>query len=307
MERSLFNQAGLRDVFHKDYRIDIRDRDQLNKAVSDINPEVIVHLAAQPLVRESYKSPIETFETNVIGTLNLLEATKPLSNLMATLIITTDKVYKNHNQLRGYVESDEIGGDDPYSASKAAADIAAQSWIKSYGKSPIAVARAGNVIGGGDWAEDRIIPDLVNSFSRDEEATLRYPDAIRPWQHVLDCLNGYLLLIKRMLQEGSGGEWNFGPSLENKYSVAELVEAFAMAFGKNEPYWKLDSSNNPHEAGYLLLDSNKARTYLNWSDKLGFVEAVQLTADWYKLSEESSAREICLSQIEFFFGFNEKP
>jgi CDP-glucose 4,6-dehydratase len=173
-------------MFENDFRIEIRNSMELTQAIEKIEPEVIIHLAAQPLVRESYKDPVGTFETNVLGTLNLLEATKELKSLKATLIITTDKVYKNKNHLRGYVETDELGGDDPYSASKAAADIAAQSWVKSFATSPVAIARAGNVIGGGDWATDRIVPDLVNAYTSNQRPTLRYPDAIRPWQHVLD-------------------------------------------------------------------------------------------------------------------------
>ena len=162
-QKSLFVQAEIEGTLKHDFRIDIRNREELTKVIHTVNPEIIVHLAAQPLVRESYKFPVETFETNVIGTLNVLEATKDLKNLQAALIITTDKVYKNNRHLRGYVETDELGGDDPYSASKAAIDIAAQSWIKSFATVPIAIARAGNVICGVDWATDRIIPDLVNA------------------------------------------------------------------------------------------------------------------------------------------------
>ena len=299
-EKSLFNQTVLHKIFVDDMRIDIRDSLAIKQAVKKINPEVIIHLAAQPLVRESYRIPVETFETNVIGTLNVLEATKELSNLKAVLIITTDKVYKNYNHLRGYVESDELGGDDPYSASKAAADLATQSWIKSFATVPIAIARAGNVIGGGDWALDRIIPDLVNAYSNEELPTLRYPDAIRPWQHVLDCLSGYLSLVDKQVLEGLSGEWNFGPDLSMKYSVSDLVNAFASSWGVKGDCWRLDSMANPHESGYLLLDSLKSRGILGWSDKLVFEESIAWTSEWYKSIKSESAINVTRNQISNF-------
>ena len=300
-EKSLFNQTDLFEIFENDFRMDIRNRQEVKKTVAKIDPEVIIHLAAQPLVRESYKFPVETFETNVIGTLNVLEATRQLKNLKATLLITTDKVYKNHNLLRGYLETDELGGDDPYSASKAAADLATQSWIKSFATSPMAIARAGNVIGGGDWATDRIIPDLVNSYSAGELPNLRYPDAIRPWQHVLDCLSGYSKLIDYMLATGLSGEWNFGPNLEQKYSVADLVSIFARGWGvEASPAWKSDGGEHPYEAGYLLLDSTKAREKLGWSDSLGFIDSINWTVDWYKNSDNRSVRLLCENQVNQF-------
>jgi len=305
-EKSLFVEAQLDEIFKYDIRLDIRNSADLASAVHKVSPDVIVHLAAQPLVRESYKDPVGTFDTNVLGTLNLLEATRGLEGLKATLIITTDKVYKNHNHLRGYTETDELGGDDPYSASKAAADIATQSWIKSFATSPVAIARAGNVIGGGDWAADRIIPDLVNAYSSNQLPTLRYPGAIRPWQHVLDCLNGYQKLIDAMLVNGLSGEWNFGPTLEQKHTVAELVESFAHSWGieRNEQNWELEKSLQPHEASYLLLDSSKARKSLSWSDKLDFETAIDLTAQWFKRSLTESPREITLNQIKKFISLN---
>ncbi len=303
LEKSLFNQATLGEIFANDVRLDIRNREELVRTIEKIDPEVIIHLAAQPLVRESYKFPVETFETNVIGTLNVLEATRHLKNLKATLVITTDKVYKNHNHLRGYVETDELGGDDPYSASKAAADIATQSWIKSFATSPMAIARAGNVIGGGDWASDRIIPDLVKAYSTGDLPILRYPDAIRPWQHVFDCLNGYLALVNAQLSTGVGGEWNFGPDLAQKHSVAELVVAFARGWGVlGSQSWKSNGAEHPHEAGYLLLDSTKAHTNLEWMEKLNFLQAIQLTVDWYKNIEKLQIKPLCRAQVDHFLS-----
>lgn len=306
LEKSLFNQAKLGSIFENDLRIDIRKPKELSSAISKIDPEVIIHLAAQPLVRESYKDPRGTFETNVVGTLNLLEGTRGLDSLKATLIITTDKVYKNHNHLRGYVETDELGGDDPYSASKAATDIAAQSWIKNFAASPMAIARAGNVIGGGDWAIDRIVPDIVSAYSSNQLPTLRYPNAIRPWQHVLDCLNGYLKLVDKMISNGISGEWNFGPSLREKHTVVELVQAFAESWGVsiNQKFWKIEHDNHPHEAGYLLLDSSKAREELKWQDKLTFDDSINLTATWYKATKAENPLKVSAKQINEFLSIN---
>lgn len=305
-EKSLFRQAELSSIFQDDLRIDIRDSHSLSRAVKNIDPEVIVHLAAQPLVRESYKDPIGTFDTNVLGTLNLLEASKELSDLRATVIITTDKVYKNHNHLRGYIETDELGGDDPYSASKAAADIATQSWVKSFATSPVAIARAGNVIGGGDWAADRIIPDLVNAYSSNQIPALRYPNAIRPWQHVLDCLNGYQNLINKMLTDGISGEWNFGPSLEEKHSVIDLVENFAHSWGiaDSGSKWRIELTSQPHEAGYLLLDSSKGRQLLSWQERLDFSSSVSTTVSWFKQALSENPRTVTTKQIAEFLALN---
>jgi CDP-glucose 4,6-dehydratase len=306
LEKSLFNSSQLNSIFEHDLRLDIRNAKELTAAVKRIDPEVIIHLAAQPLVRESYKDPLGTFETNVLGTLNLLEATRELKALKATLVITTDKVYKNRNHLRGYVESDELGGDDPYSASKAAADIATQSWVKSFATTPVAIARAGNVIGGGDWAADRIIPDLVNAYSANQFPTLRYPNAIRPWQHVLDCLNGYQNLVDKMLSDGTSGEWNFGPPIQEKHTVADLVQTFAKSWGINdkEEAWNLEQTEQPHEAGYLLLDSNKSREILGWHDKLDFASSIDLTATWFKQSLQESSLEVTVKQINEFLTIN---
>jgi CDP-glucose 4,6-dehydratase len=305
-EKSLFSQAKLNNIFQNDLRIDIRNSVELSRAVKKIDPEVIIHLAAQPLVRESYRDPVGTFETNVLGTLNLLEATKTLANLRATLIITTDKVYKNHNHLRGYVETDELGGDDPYSASKAAADIATQSWVKSFATTPVAIARAGNVIGGGDWATDRIIPDLVNAYSSNQIPTLRYPHAIRPWQHVLDCLNGYLKLIDSMVSTGVSGEWNFGPNLKDKYEVLDLVKVFAKAWGVQEgdSFWSIEETEQPHEAGYLLLDSQKARNSLGWRDELSFSDSIDWTANWFKEARTNDPLQVTTNQIKNFLAIS---
>jgi CDP-glucose 4,6-dehydratase len=298
-EKSLFTQCELSPLFQNDLRTDIRDLDLLKKSFQLTEADVLVHLAAQPLVRQSYLKPIETHAINVMGTLNVLEASEMMPGLKAALIITTDKVYKNKNQLTGYVESDPLGGDDPYSASKAAADIATQSWIKNFADIPMAIARAGNVIGGGDYAEDRIVPDIINSFSNHRTVSLRYPKAIRPWQHVLDCLNGYLHLIESMISSNTAGEWNFGPELNEIHTVADLVNEFSNYWEIQKP-WEANMTSQPEEAGYLLLDSSKARMELGWKDKLNFENSVRLTNDWY--ADKSHARERTQSQIENFLS-----
>jgi CDP-glucose 4,6-dehydratase len=303
-KKSLFIDAELSNIFKHDFRIDIRVKSALREAIKKVNPDVIVHLAAQPLVRESYKFPVDTFETNVIGTLNVLEATKALKSLKATLIITTDKVYKNKNLFTGYIETDELGGDDPYSASKAAADLATQSWVKSFARSPVAIARSGNVIGGGDWAKDRIVADLVDAYSKNKIPVLRYPAAIRPWQHVLDCLNGYLKLIDFTIKTGQGSEWNFGPSEVKRYTVLHLVDIFSEAWGilDDNQRWKLEPTQQFHETGNLFLNSSKANETLGWSDKLKFEEAVRLTVEWFQSSEPPL--EVTKKQINMYFELN---
>lgn len=292
---SHFVLTGMESIFKHDFRNDIRSLVELEKAFAQSQPDVIVHLAAQPLVRESYAKPLETFDINVMGTLNVLEASKQIKALKAALVITTDKVYRNVNSLDGYIESDPLGGDDPYSASKAAADIAAQSWIKNYAQVPMAIARAGNVIGGGDYATDRIVPDIINSFQNQKSIELRYPQAIRPWQHVLDCLNGYMHLLDAMLTKGTTGEWNFGPEDSEKHSVSDLVNEFSQYWNIENP-WLKSKIEHLDEAGYLLLNSNKARSSLNWSDLLDFTETVRWTNDWYTSNVPPSTRtmnQIC--------------
>lgn len=230
LDKSLYKEAKLSDLFDQEYFIDIRNRDEFTKAIKESVADVAFHLAAQPLVRESYKFPIETFETNVMGTLNFLEGIKN-SDISAAVVITTDKVYKNKNLTRGYVEDDELGGHDPYSSSKAAADIATQSWIASYETQNISIARAGNVIGGGDWGADRLMPDLVRAFSSSSKTEIRYPNAVRPWQHVADCLNGYIALSRKMLDDHLYGEWNFGPEINIENTVAKVANLASASWG----------------------------------------------------------------------------
>lgn len=299
LENSLYEEARLTELFSEEYFLDIRDRQEFKKAIKLAGSEVAFHLAAQPLVRESYKTPIETYETNVLGTLNFLDGITQ-TDLKAAIVITTDKVYKNKNLLRGYLESDELGGHDPYSSSKAAADIATQSWISSYERQNISIARAGNVVGGGDWAADRLIPDLVKSFAKGEPAQIRYPNSIRPWQHVADCLAGYLALSEAMVSLGVSGEWNFGPDIDTGTNVSRVADLAVSAWGDGAS-WMLDENPQLHEAGYLLLDSSKARQELNWRDKLDFEATIEWTMDFYKAAANGkSPRSLLEEQVETF-------
>jgi CDP-glucose 4,6-dehydratase len=264
-----------------DIRCDIRESAKLQSQFKETNPDVVIHLAAQALVRESYKNPVTTFETNVIGTLNVLKASQQITDLKAQLIITTDKVYKNIGKTSGYVETEALGGQDPYSASKAMADIATQSWISSFENAPTAIARAGNVVGGGDVCADRLIPDLIHSYSSGLTPKLRAPNSVRPWQHVLDCLNGYLMLVDAVIQDKAAGAWNFGPDENQSKTVADVANIAGGVWGV-EKNWENDLGNHPHEASMLTLNSDKARAELGWSDRLSFEESVKWTINWYK-------------------------
>jgi CDP-glucose 4,6-dehydratase len=301
LDKSLYKEASLGSLFKKEYFVDIRDSKAFKSAVQEFDADIAIHLAAQPLVRESYKTPIETYQTNVIGTLNFLDSIKG-TDIRAALVITTDKVYKNKNLLRGYSESEELGGHDPYSSSKAAADLATQSWVLSFESKNVAIARAGNVIGGGDWAADRLIPDLVSSFAKGSPAVIRYPNSIRPWQHVADCLSGYLALVDAMLSRGIAGEWNFGPEISMDTKVSDVAEFAATTWGHGAS-WRLDGDPQLHEAGYLLLDSSKARKELAWKDKLDFEDSIRWTLEFYKSALSGSpARTLLEEQVRRFLS-----
>ncbi|MBC7507347.1 MAG: CDP-glucose 4,6-dehydratase [Ferruginibacter sp.] len=270
---------------------DIRNKEKLQQAVQNFKPDFIFHLAAQALVRKSYKIPAETFEVNAIGTANLLEAVKNLSNKCTVIIITTDKVYNNKELDYHYKESDELGGYDPYSASKAATEIVVSSFRNSFfnpkhylkHQKAVATVRAGNVIGGGDYNKDRIIPDIVRSLLAGEAIAVRNPLAVRPWQHVLEPLNGYLLLGQLLHQNSSkfSGAYNFGPLPDDHLPVKELVDIAIKCWGTGS--W-VDTSDatQPHEAGLLQLDISKAKEELKWQPKLTSTEAIEWTIDWYK-------------------------
>jgi CDP-glucose 4,6-dehydratase len=284
---SLFLNGGVADFLESDFRSDIRDSVAFETAIKASKPDVVIHMAAQPLVRESYRDPVNTVETNVNGTLNVLNASAKSDSIRAQIIVTTDKVYKNKSQRAGYVESDELGGDDPYSASKAMADILTQSWIKSFPKIPTAIARAGNVIGGGDSSKDRLFPDLISAYRAGQPVKLRYPNAVRPWQHVLDCLSGYLALADYLIEGGTDAIWNFGPREDEFMAVRQVAEAVGKMWSI-KPAWQPDEGAHLHEADLLALDSKKARLILDWEDKLNFEESLERTSDWYKRVESGT-------------------
>lgn len=296
---ALYERARLSGVLRTDGRVDIRDAKATAEAVRAIAPDVVLHLAAQPLVRESYRDPHGTWETNVMGTMHVLDAVAAAPAVQAQVVITTDKVYRNVDQIWGYRESDPLGGADPYSASKAAADLLTQSWIASSGSTvPTAIARAGNVIGGGDVCAERLMVDLVAAFGAGEPVKLRYPDAVRPWQHVLDCLNGYLSLTDALLAGRLAGEaFNFGPGTDAFVRVGDIATSVARLWGADARV-ELDRGPQVHEAGLLALDSRKAELALDWHDRLRLPDALGWTVEWaQKVNAGADPREQTLGQI----------
>lgn len=271
---------------------DIRDRENLKQSLRSFNPDIIFHLAAQPLVRESYKNPVATFESNVIGTLNILDCARELESLKAIVVITTDKVYENKEWIWGYRENDALGGYDPYSASKACAEIVTDSMrnsffnINEFGKSHqvlIATARAGNVIGGGDWSEDRLIPDVIKAVCANKSVKIRNPKSTRPWQHVLEPLRGYLMLGEKLLEgkKEFATAFNFGPNLQDNLRVEEILKITKNLWDKVDYVLECDS-NAPHEAGLLMLDVAKAQKLLNWEPVMNSLESIKYTISWYR-------------------------
>jgi CDP-glucose 4,6-dehydratase len=263
---------------------------------------VIIHLAAQPLVARAFLDPVETFEVNLIGTLNILDsATKMESNPMV-LIVTTDKVYKPKENGLPHKEEDELGGDEPYGASKAAADIASQAWAFQYPGTNICIARAGNVIGGGDWSKDRLIPDLFRAHLAGEKLLLRSPSSIRPWQHVLDCLNGYIMLITAMSNSKVSGPWNFGPMDSQNMSVSDVVREVYKNFGVT-PSLEIQSKGVYHETPILRIDSAKSRNDLNWKEKLNFEDSIKWTFDWYSNGVNGQCmKDFSMNQVKSFLS-----
>ena len=272
---------GIRSIF-----ADIRDAQKMQEALAASRAEVVFHLAAQSLVRASYEMPRETYEVNVIGTVNVLDAVRACHSVRSVVIVTSDKCYENREWSWGYRESDPLGGHDPYSSSKAAAEIVTAAYRASYFRAPnaarIASARAGNVIGGGDWARDRLIPDLVTAFAEGRKPLIRNPRATRPWQFVLDPLYGYMLLAERLCEDESFAEaWNFGPEDRDVRSVGAIVDRVATLWG-NGAAVERDTAAQPHEAQFLKLDSSKARTRLGWSSLLDVDKALEWTVRWYR-------------------------
>ena len=305
---NLFTKARIGSLLASDTRADLADLPQLKAAMQAARPSVLLHLAAQPLVRESYQDPVGTFATNVLGTANVLEAARGIPSLRAVVVVTTDKVYENREWAHPYRESDHLGGHDPYSASKAAAEIVTASYRSSFfkgGKSGhsahVATARAGNVIGGGDWAKDRLVPDCLNAFGRGEAVRLRYPDAVRPWQHVLEPLSGYLLLSQALLGNAAATfarSWNFGPDRAGEATVGHVASALAKIYGESARVIFERQPDAPHEAGLLTLDSSAACSSLGWKPRWTLTETLVKTVEWHRANISGhDLRECSLNQI----------
>ncbi len=304
---SLFDEAGITNEI-LDIRLDVRNHEGLIKIVDELQPDFVFHLAAQSLVRKSYTDPIETWQTNVLGTLNLLDSLRKINEQCIAIIVTSDKCYDNVEWVWGYRENDRLGGPDPYSASKGAAELAFNSYVKSFFQSPdngvlIASARAGNVIGGGDWAKDRVVPDCIRAWSAGETVELRNPKATRPWQHVLEPLSGYLLLACHLSknQDIHGESYNFGPMDKDIKSVQQLVEEMSRHWDKVN--WRdiPASSDGPYESNLLKLNCDKALMHLNWHAAMDFKETIRMTVEWYKefydADKKSQMKNITVAQI----------
>lgn len=285
---------------------DIRNVDALCQAIQTADPEVVIHMAAQALVRYSYRHPVETYETNVMGTVNLLEAVRQFDSVRSVLVITSDKCYENRERQEGYREDEAMGGFDPYSNSKGCAELVTSAYRQSFFESGrrvgIATARAGNVIGGGDWSQDRLIPDMVRSFSVGETVTIRNPGAVRPWQHVFEALHGYLLLLERMDDDSEkfSQAWNFGPEDKDTRDVAWIVEQFASTWGEAD--WCIEAdAGSLHEASLLKLDCSKARDTLIWRPVLELEHALAWIAGWYRcFYDGGDVRVLSLEQLDAF-------
>lgn len=281
-EPNLFSVAGVDDAVDSHFG-DIRSADFVKETIAQAKPDVVFHLAAQALVRRSYADPAGTFATNVLGSINVFEAVRQTPSVRAIVNTTSDKCYENQEVLRPYRESDPMGGSDPYSGSKGCAELAARAWRKSFFNDRMLVSvRAGNVIGGGDWSEDRLVPDCMRAFQRGEPVLLRNPHSLRPWQHVLDPLSGYLLAAEQILSGKTVvAGYNFGPPAAPIYRVEEVVAAAARQWGRGAA-WALDARPSPPESRLLLLDSTLARTELGWRPRLSFDDCVAWTVEWYR-------------------------
>ena len=289
---------------------DIRDLANLQAVFAERQPEIVIHMAAQPLVRYSYHNPVETYSTNVMGTVHLLEAVRNTPGVKVAVNITTDKCYENREWVWGYRENEPMGGFDPYSNSKGCAELVTAAYRSSffnannYAQHGVATAtvRAGNVIGGGDWAQDRLIPDILAAFEQGRKVDIRNPHAIRPWQHVMEALRGYLTLAEQLFEHGpSFGEgWNFGPNDEDAKPVGWIVEQMAALWGA-DAQWQFDTGEHPHEAHYLKLDFSKARTRLNWHPALSLKDSLALIIDWSKQrAAGANMRELTLVQLQAY-------
>jgi len=306
---NLFDLLGQKKRINN-YFVDIRDFAKVKEIIQKEKPEIVFHLAAQPIVRDSYDDPLYTLETNIMGTVNVLQAIKETNTVRAAVMITTDKVYENKESGRPFKENDKLGGYDPYSASKAAAEIVIDSYVKSFfnpadynkkHKTLIVSARAGNVIGGGDWQKDRLVPDIVRSVFKRKKIIIRSPDAVRPWQHVLEPLYGYILLAEKLYRSKKefSGAWNFGPLNKNYLTVEELIKKALELLGQGSYGVKRD--HGKHEARLLKLDSSKAKNLLGWQPKLGMGTVLEMTFNWYKaFNDKKNIIDLTDRQINSF-------
>ena len=284
---------------------DIRDFGALKAELESTLPEVVFHLAAQSLVRRSYEQPVETYHTNILGTVHLLEAVRQVGGVRAVVVVTSDKCYENREWSWGYREIDPLGGDDPYSSSKGCAELVTAAYIRSYfhhnsatsSSTSVASVRAGNVVGGGDWAQDRLVPDAIAAFRAGVPLRVRNPGAVRPWQHVLEPLSGYLLTARRLMESpaSTSGAWNFGPRDEDVRPVHWVVDRLAAIWGEGAT-WRVDSGDHPHEARYLKLDSTKARSELGWEPLWSVEEALERTARWYRCHHDGASQQQLLER-----------
>lgn len=285
---------------------DIRDLEEITNSMVSFNPDILIHMAAQPLVRLSYSDPVGTYSTNVMGTINVLEAARKCKNLQSIVAITTDKCYENREWHWGYREIDPMGGYDPYSSSKGCCELLIASYRNSFFNSKdsakLASARAGNVIGGGDWSDDRLIPDILKSFQNNESVIVRNPQSTRPWQHVLEPLSGYLILAENLFNHGEqfAGAWNFGPHDSDCKSVEWILNKMKLIWGEGAN-WELDKNSHPHEAGFLKLDCSKANQLLKWNPHWNLSYTLELISNWHKnWLQGSDMKQYCLTEIGKF-------
>lgn len=320
-ERDNYVLSGIGKKIKADLRGDIRDRELMKEVFAKYQPEIVFHLAAQPLVRLSYDIPVETYEVNVMGTIHIMEAIRATKSVKVGIMVTTDKCYDNNEQKEGYVETSPFGGYDPYSSSKGACEVAIQSWRRSffnqadYGKKhtvSIASVRAGNVIGGGDWAKDRIIPDCIRALEANNIIDIRSPKAVRPWEHVLEPLSGYMMLAQKMWEHPTeyNEGWNFGPDSESVCTVWEVATEIVKKYYGGEVSFglianKLRDLSDPnalHEAKLLMLNINKAKIRLEWKPRMNMQQCIELVVDWYKRYKNEDVYALCIEEINKFIG-----